>query len=775
MEEYGKLVHAEITGRIKDAHDAWITKEEMAAARRALKTAGAAQKVVRALRERERNRSNDRRSAQAVKNAALKGLNKEQVRAVVMDALRCRVIAGAGTGKTHTMVAKAKRWVREGIKANEIAFVTFTRKAAREIAERTPGMEAMTVGTIHHLAIEVVRRLAGQNIPVSDWAVNDGKRLKMMGAWLAQEVEEETPIAEDLEIMTMGESDVEEILVGSAQSADEWIRTIRRSVTGEEPNPAIAGEGNRVEDALVRVAKKLREKYESALVAQGTTDYEGLIALARGTIAKHKEKTAPWSRLIVDEWQDVNAAQSALIHALSAMRDSNGEQTRLTVVGDDWQSIFGFQGGEVDLLRTFEDPSGAKSAHCETVALAQTYRFGQALADTTRAFVTRKGAGDDKEVRGAPEGTYDPKAPAPIQMASTVPREPKATDGAGSTRAVCETLEYIAGDETMRSVLILARERRIYADRRGNIDERAKRLMKEWAKHPNRLPRHLVGRNTKKTERSAYMMAANPEGMDHKIVDTLAEELGIEVERSTIHGAKGREADCVILLDAQRSSAQSEGRLKIARDLAGAKERAQGEERRLWYVALTRARRTAYILVPPDRVPHSDFADEMWRGDDPRYDVGENALTHVLMPMSPMQPCPSCNNEGGRLVVKGERNDFVGCTGWRRDGSGCNHTERRCHECNIGVMGRATQSGTARCLNSECRAEAPLCACKPPRAMVVRENRRTGEEFWGCQRYGAEGACGITLPKPKKRQMTNEKRQRTNRPHVQQGIMRSGR
>ena len=679
------------------------------------------------------------------------GLNRRQGEAVALDAERCRVIAGAGTGKTHTMVEKARRWVRAGIAAADIAFVTFTRKAAREIEERTPEMRGITAGTIHHLAIEVVRRLSGRAPRVSEWAVHDAKRLRLMGVWLAQEVEEKTPVADDLEIMTQGESDVEEILVGSAQAADEWIRTIRRSVSGEEPDPPLAGDGDTVEDALVRVARHLKGKYESALAAQGTTDYEGLIAEARRALAEHGEARAPWRRIIVDEWQDVNAAQSAFIHALAAMRDAGGERARLTVVGDDWQSIFAFQGGEVRLLREFDDPSGAEAAPCETVRLEQTYRFGQALADTARAFVTQGGAGDDKIVRGAPQGMVDANAPAPIQMASTVPLEPAPSDGAGSTRAVCETLSYIARDARMNTVLILARERRTYADRRGTIEERAERLMKEWAKHPNRLPRHLVGRSPAKVERAAYLIAASPEGMDHAVVDAHAETLGLHIERSTIHGAKGREADCVILLDAERSTPQSADRLALARALAGDPERAEGEERRLWYVALTRARRSAYVLVPPDRVAHSAFADELWRGDDPRYDIGEDALTDVLVAMTPMQACPSCGGEGGRggrlVAVSGEHNEFVGCTAWQRDGHGCNHNERRCHECGQGVMGRSHGSTRATCLNPQCRAEAPLCRCTPPRAMVVRVNGRTGEEFWGCQRYGAPGACGMTRPK----------------------------
>ena len=50
----------------------------------------------------------------------------------------------------------------------------------------------------------------------------------------------------------------------------------------------------------------------------------------------------------------------------------------------------------------------------------------------------------------------------------------------------------------------------------------------------------------------------------------------------------------------------------------------------------------------------------------------------------------------------------------------------------------------ARCQNMQCRHEAPLCRCTVPRPMVERQHRRTGQRFWGCQRYGMDGSCATT-------------------------------
>ena len=730
----------EIDERIRTGRGPWVLTEEVQTSRNQAPHGGRT-----AVSEEARCASNRKRIEGARADPALAGLNNEQLEAVITDALRCRVIAGAGTGKTHVMVEKAKRWVREGIKPERIAFVTFTRKAAQEISERTPGLEAMTIGTIHHLGIVAGQKLGNKHVRVAQWAVNESSRLRTMARWLSEDLNRDPLLRTQLERLSGDENDAEETVLSAAQAGDEWIRTVRRSVDGKAPATQGSNPCGGTGTTLVNIAKRIMDRYTDALNKENATDFEGIIAQARNAAIAKREGESPWDRIIVDEWQDVNAAQSAFIHALAAMTNAHGEQTRLTVVGDDWQSIFGFQGGDVELLRRFTDPSGTAGGHCETVALKQTYRFGQATANTTRAFVTRHNAGNDKLVIGRKDAPADLNAPAPIQVASTLAHERSPDDGLGCTRAIAETLRYIATDPEMKGVLLLARERRTFANRKGSLSERIDRILEEWKSNPERLPKYLIGRNSEKVERAAGTLAATPDGFDHKRIDSLAEELSLKFERSTIHGAKGREADCVIILDAAETTPDGEAKLALARVLAGGSATAKGERRRIWYVALTRARRTSYVLVPPEHIVHSAVADELWRGDDPVYDVGENALAEVLRPMRPMQPCPACRKPDNNLkTVEGERGAFVSCSGWRPDGSGCNHTERRCHSCSNGIMSRAPGARVARCTNTQCRALAPLCACSPPRAMVIRKQKATGQEFWGCQRYGREDSCALT-------------------------------
>ena len=93
---------------------------------------------LRATSEAGRRTANERLLRNRLADPALANLNQDQRRAVIVQEDRTLIVAGAGTGKTHTMVAKARDSVRTGIaRPEEIAFVTFTRKAAQEIRDRS--------------------------------------------------------------------------------------------------------------------------------------------------------------------------------------------------------------------------------------------------------------------------------------------------------------------------------------------------------------------------------------------------------------------------------------------------------------------------------------------------------------------------------------------------------------------------------------------------------------------------------------------------------------
>ena len=834
-------------------------------------------------------------------DSALASLNDEQRQAVLTQEDCTLIVAGAGTGKTHMMIEKARDTVRTGLAyPSQIAFVTFTRKAADEIRSRSTDLEGMEIGTLHHLARRVIEMAEGKRPRLSFLAESDGARIKQIEAWLLEAVgenpsllldietryqafemcrapggenspelrvppdgvrvrsmgevqiamtlhlanipykyEEEFPVPEEYRTRTwakyhpdfylpddssappaseggiwlehfandaegelprqwdeekegatekyraerrwkedlhaslgtrfvwtefgdiqrciqsgtsfpdlllrrmaaQGRSGVEKPSAWEAKreivrlrttesdaehwriayEIDEWIRTVRQQVKSKSAtlNAAIRERETAEEaGALYRLAAPVLKRYERNLEESGTIDHEGTI-LKGWQYVREGNVEPPWTVVLIDEYQDVNPAQAAFVHALLKPKQPGRPSTgaRLTAVGDDWQAIFGFQGGDAALIREFRDPTGEQERYVERIVLKQTYRFGQPLADTARAFVTQGPGAIDREVIGAPGRKPNPRWPSSIVIASsklTPQGEQQFGKGHGGlTGGVLATLARIAEQSARAEVLIAARR---------NAD------LKECGKSGKR-----------------------GIGIDRKTIGAAAKRSGIQLTYSTIHKAKGTEADYVILLDTgppragETAAARALERAMRAFRRAGA---AAEEERRIWYVALTRARCKVYLIAAAETESHSPFADELYHNKICHYDVGEDELAEFLEPMRPMVPCPACERRGRStavLVVRDGRNGrFAGCTSYSAGSEHhCGHQERVCENCKEGLMIRLG-NGRARCQIRNCGMEVPLCRCMVPRPMVERRNRKTAKPFWGCQRYGTSESCGYT-------------------------------
>ena len=403
-----------------------------------------------------------------------------------------------------------------------------------------------------------------------------------------------------------------------AYEIDHCIRTMRQQVMDRNTIlKAIANTNDHAEEtiALYRLAVPVLDKYERHLEESGSVDHEGTILKAWQYLREGRAQP-PCTVILVDEYQDVNPAQAAFIHALLKPRQPGRPSTaaRLTAVGDDWQAIFGFQGGDVSLIREFRDPAGEQIRHVARVALKQTYRFGQALADTTRAFVTRGRGAIDREVVGAPGVKPDSAWPSSIVIASsklTPAGEKRFGKGVqGLTTGVLAALTRIGQQAPGAEVLILARRNAdLSADDESN--------------------QHGIG-------------------IDRKTIDTAAAHSGLQLASSTVHKAKGTEADYVIMLDSgppkagETAGAKAlERALWIFRNTDSTSE----EERRIWYVALTRAKYKVYVIIAAGIESHSPFVDELYENKKRLYNVGDSELADFLEPVRAMLPCPHAGPE----------------------------------------------------------------------------------------------------------------------------------
>ena len=191
---------------------------------------------------------------------------------------------------------------------------------------------------------------------------------------------------------------------------DAWIGAVRRRPAGRPPPTGRADVG-----ALRRIiGRAVRRRYERELADTRTTDHDGTILEATDA-ARRRPDLLPWHHVIVDEYQDVNPSQAAFVHALTTPKGPGprGEGATLIGVGDAWQAIFGFQGGDASLIRTTADPAG----------VVQTLSGGLPVAEpairSVQERVVSPGGGEDPDRAGPHPGTV----PSPVRDLALPPRQ----------------------------------------------------------------------------------------------------------------------------------------------------------------------------------------------------------------------------------------------------------------------------------------------------------------------------------------------------------------
>lgn len=219
---------------------------------------------------------------------------------------------------------------------------------------------------------------------------------------------------------------------------------------------------------------------------------------------------------------------------------------------------------------------------------------------------------------------------------------------------------------------------------------------------------------------------------------------GLTVEYSTIHRTKGLEADYVIVtgLRGDRSGfpsqMQDDPLLEMVMPPTQSGAYRYAEERRLFYVALTRARRSAYLVTDPERP--SEFVREL-REDNPGLEQRGN--------LSPA--CPSC---GEGTLIPSQSRENLRCT----NHPVCRHLWPKCPSCQAGYTGVAA-NGIAVCTNRACGNPAETCPRCQRGVLVLREGE-DDQGFWGCSQYRDEPRCSYVDRGRTRRQRAGQAKQR---------------
>ncbi len=277
------------------------------------------------------------------------GLNLAQQEAVNYMHGPCLVLAGAGSGKTRVITHKIGRLIQSGLKAEQIAAITFTNKAAAEMRERAKTLigkqaKGVLVCTFHALGVRMLRQ--------------DGAALGLKPQFSILDSDDVTSIIKD----AGGGTD--------AATARQWQWTISAWKNQGLNSAQAAAQANGDEERLIA---RVMAHYEERLTAYQSVDFDDLIGLPLKLLREHEEVRKKWQaslgHVLVDEYQDTNATQYEVLKLLV------GERGRFTAVGDDDQSIYGWRGATLDNLKKLP----IDYPNLKVVKLEQNYRSTSAI------------------------------------------------------------------------------------------------------------------------------------------------------------------------------------------------------------------------------------------------------------------------------------------------------------------------------------------------------------------------------------------------------------
>ena len=407
--------------------------------------------------------------------------------------------------------------------------------------------------------------------------------------------------------------------------------------------------------AFLKIFEATYEAYQERLGDR--IDFEDMIVRATGHLKSGRYRS-PYRHLLVDEFQDISAGRARLLLALKEQHPD----ARIFAVGDDWQSIFRFTGSDIHLMRNFGQEfggvyAGSKDGH-ETVDLGRTFRSVDRIALAGRKFILRNPSQITKKVVPAAKT----RTPA-IRV-----RHHGRGDEASALGSALKDIRAAAKGKA--SVLLLGRYHFV---KPGNLAE---------------------------------LRSSHP---------------GLSLGFKTVHASKGLEADHVIILRAKSGSMGFPS--EIADDplldlvLPEPEKFDHAEERRLFYVALTRARWSVTILA--DREDPSVFVRELL--EDAQFGVAESGNAGISA-----HRCGAC---GGRMLARASRKGgaYFACEHRRH----CGETLPPCSACgnDLPVADR-TDPDTLVC---SCGARFTACPSCSDGWLVERRGRYG--KFLGCVKY----------------------------------------
>lgn len=320
----------------------------------------------------------------------LEGLNDAQKSAVLTTSGPLLILAGAGSGKTKTLTHRIAHLLQGGLWPNEVLAVTFTNKAAKEMRERLAVLTGQPntrgfmpwMGTFHGICVRLLRQ--------------DGAAIGISANFVIyDEDDRQGLIKQAMKTMGINSDQIKPRAVSAAIShAKNDLLT---------PSDYAAGANYGFQQNVAKVY----QQYETMRIAAGALDFDDLlietVRMLRESSETRKKYQTQFKHVLIDEYQDTNAAQYAIVKLLI------NSKKNICVVGDDWQSIYSWRGADFKNILNFErDFPGAM-----VVKLEQNYRSTGCILDAAHSVISKNVERTDKKLwTSARQGS-------PIQVLAT--------------------------------------------------------------------------------------------------------------------------------------------------------------------------------------------------------------------------------------------------------------------------------------------------------------------------------------------------------------------
>ncbi len=301
-------------------------------------------------------------------------LNAAQRQAVEMASGPLLILAGAGSGKTKTLTYRIAYLLTEKqIWPNEILAVTFTNKAAREMRERLAVLTGQQnnrrfmpwMGTFHGICVRILRQ--------------DGEAIGVQKNFVIYDEDDRQGLIKQA---------MKQLSIGTDKIKPRGVSAAISSAKNDLIDPeSYAADAHYPQQQAIA---KIYELYERLRDAAGALDFDDLlietVRLFRDVPAVRQRYRQQFKHILIDEYQDTNAAQYAIVKFLV------NDERNICVVGDDWQSIYSWRGADFKNILNFErDFPGAT-----VVKLEQNYRSTGAILEAAQNVISKNIERTDK-------------------------------------------------------------------------------------------------------------------------------------------------------------------------------------------------------------------------------------------------------------------------------------------------------------------------------------------------------------------------------------------